>query len=151
MPLPPTPAENEGEAVKTRRKRVSDTYFALVKRFPLVPIQDDDHLDEATEILHELIARDLDASGEAYVDVLTDLVEAYETATIPHGPPVPPDRVLKEMLYQHRLSQAELARQTGIAQSTLSAICLGARKPTVEHAKILGERFKLKPETFLGL
>lgn len=136
---------------KQKTRRIPDTYFQLVQRFPLVPIQDDDHLDEATEVLHELIATDLDAGGEAYLDVLTDLVEAYETETIPYGPPVPPDRVLKEMLYQNRLSQAQLAKEVGIAQSTLSAICQGTRTPTLEQAKILGERFKLTPATFLGL
>lgn len=127
-----------------------DTYFELVRRFPLVPIRDENHLDAATEVLHDLIARNLDEGEEAYLDVLSDLVGAYEAE---HYPPadVPPGVVLKELLHQNRLSQGELARQTGIAQSTLSAICQGTRMPTVEQARKLGERFKLEPAAFLEL
>jgi len=129
---------------------VPDTYFELVRRFPLVPIRDEEHLDQATVVLHDLIARDLDEGEAAYLDVLTDIVGAYEDE---HYPPaqVAPSDLLKELLDQNRLSQGELARQAGIAQSTLSAICQGTRKPTVEQAKKLGERFKLEPAAFLSL
>jgi HTH-type transcriptional regulator/antitoxin HigA len=127
-----------------------ETYFDLVKRFPLVPIRDEGHLDAATEVLHELIARDLDDGERAYVDVLTEIVGVYEAE---HYPPddVPPGEVLKELLLQNSISQHELAKITGIAQSTLSAICQGSRKPTLEQAKILGDHFKLKPAAFLEL
>ncbi|OJW17709.1 MAG: hypothetical protein BGO49_18240 [Planctomycetales bacterium 71-10] len=97
-----------------------------------------------------MTARNLDEGEAAYFDVLTDLVEAYESEVMPEED-VPPGSVLKEMLYQNGLSQHDLAKQTGIAQSTLSAICQGTRKPTVDQAKKLGERFKLKPAAFLEL
>lgn len=127
-----------------------DTYFELVRRFPLVPIRDEDHLDAATVVLHDLIARDLDEGESAYLDVLTEIVGTYEAE---HYPPadVPPGEVLKELLHQNRLSRHVLAKATGIAQSTLSAICEGTRTPTVEQAKKLGSHFKLEPAAFLDL
>ncbi|WP_165072797.1 helix-turn-helix domain-containing protein [Paludisphaera rhizosphaerae] len=143
----PRAAADEKSQVVT----LPDSYFELVRRFPLTSIRDWDHLKEAETVLHGLLRQNLDAGGEAYLDALTDLVETFETENIPYGPPAPPADVLKEMLYQHRLSQAQLARQIGIAQSTLSAICQGTRMPTLEQAKILGERFRLTPATFLGL
>jgi hypothetical protein len=36
--------------VKTTARRVPDTYLKLVKRFPLIHIRDEVHLDEALEL-----------------------------------------------------------------------------------------------------
>ena len=64
-------------ASKTTTGKLPDTYFVLVKRFPLTHIRDDDHLREAQKRIDALLEQDLDAGGEAYLDALTDLVEAY--------------------------------------------------------------------------
>lgn len=135
---------------RTAVPTLPDSYFDLVRRFPLVPIRDEGHLDAATAVLHDLVARDLDAGEGAYLDVLSELVGAYEAERHPPAT-APAGEILKELPYQNRLSQVELARQTGVAQSTLSAIRQGTRKPTVEQARKPGERFNLEPAAFLEL
>ena len=65
-------------AVETTKHRLPDTYFKLVKRFPLVHIRDDAHLRRASETINRLLQEDRDEGAEEYLDVLTDLVEAYE-------------------------------------------------------------------------
>jgi len=65
-------------AVKTARQIPSDSYFKLVKRFPLTHIRDDRHLDTALGVIDELLEKRLDKGAQEYLDVLTDLVEAYE-------------------------------------------------------------------------
>ena len=52
---------------------VTEKYRALIDRFPLVPIKNDAHLDEAHEVAQALMLRGDVASDEAeYLEVLLD-------------------------------------------------------------------------------
>ena len=135
---------------KAKMKVLPDTYFDLVRAFPLTSIRDVAHHAEAERVLHELLKQDLDEGGSAYLGALTELIGGWEDENEPFED-IEASEVLKELLHANRLTQADLAKQTGIAPSTISALCLGTRKPTVEHAKKLGERFGLKAAAFLPL
>jgi HTH-type transcriptional regulator/antitoxin HigA len=125
-----------------------DSYFRLVKRFPLIRIRDDDHLDEASEVIDRLIEKELDEGAQAYLDVLTDLVEAYEDEHVSVSDANEAD-VLRELMRMNDLSQAELAKAVGIAQSTLSAVLSGTRKLTRQHVVKLATYFKVPGSVFL--
>ena len=125
-----------------------DTYFDLVKQFPLVHIKDDEHLARAQEFLDELLKRDLDEGGDAYLDAMSDLIEIYE-ATHEPSPDAPPEDVLRELVNSCELSQQALSRAVGIAQSTISAILTGDRKMTTEHIMKLSRHFNVSPAAFL--
>lgn len=70
-------------AVKATSRRVPDAYLELVKRFPLIHIRDERHLDEALEVLNELLRHDRDQGIPEYLDVLTERVAAYEDEHVP--------------------------------------------------------------------
>ena len=70
-------------ATRTARSTITDTYLMLMKQFRLVPINDDDHLKAAHEMIDRLMQVDLDPSGQDYLSVLADLVEAYEDRHFP--------------------------------------------------------------------
>ncbi len=53
------------------------------------------------------------------------------------------------LLESNELSQSELARKTGIAQSTLSAVLGGSRALTREHIVALARFFGISPAAFL--
>ncbi len=108
-------------AVKSTVHRVPDTYLKLVKRFPLIHIRDDAHLDAALELLSELLRQERDVGTREYLDVLTDLVAAYEDEHVPM-PDVSEADVLRELMRSNRLSQMQLAKSVGMAQSTISAV-----------------------------
>jgi HTH-type transcriptional regulator/antitoxin HigA len=127
-----------------------DTYFDLVHQFPLRPIRSDDQLHRANGMIDKLLRMEIDSGADDYLDVLSTLVEAYETATIPVRD-MPGADVLRELMRGHGLTQAELSRKTGIAQSTLSAILSGDRSITVKHAEILGKYFATGAGAFLPL
>ena len=135
-------------AVKATARRVPDTYLKLVKRFPLIHIRDEAHLEEAIELLSELLRRERDQGTQEYLDVLTDLVAAYEDEHVPM-PDVSEADVLRELMRSNRLSQMQLAKEVGIAQSTVSAVLTGARSLTKGQILKLAKFFGIGPAAFL--
>ena len=126
----------------------SDTYFNFVRRFPLVHLRDDDHLRAAQEMIDSLLERKLDKGGQDYLDVLTDLVEAYEDEHHPI-PDASQAEVLRELLRVNGLSQQKLAQRVKISQSTISAVLNGVRTFTKEQVIALAKFFNVSPAAFL--
>jgi HTH-type transcriptional regulator / antitoxin HigA len=83
-------------------------------------------LDEALEVLNDLLRQDLDQGIQEYLDVLTDLIAAYEDEHVPI-PDVAEADVLRELMRSNGLSQIAMAKAVGIAQSTVSAVLTGPR------------------------
>jgi HTH-type transcriptional regulator/antitoxin HigA len=135
-------------AARKAPRTMPDTYWKLVRRFPLVHIRDDVHLDEALEVLNRLLEQDRDVGAQEYLDVLTDLVRAYEDAHISISDASEAD-VLRELMRSNGLSQSELAKKTRISQSTISAVITGARSLTKEQVIKLAKFFGVSPAAFL--
>lgn len=128
--------------------KMPDTYFNLVKEFPLVQIRDRRHLAQALEVIDRLLKQDLDLGAQEYLDVLSDLVERYEDENEPI-PDASEADVLRELIHSSGRSQTKLAKEVGIAQSTLSSVLNGDRALTREHVVTLARFFNVSPEVFL--
>ena len=135
-------------SVKTIGRAMPDTYFAMVKEFPLIHIRDDAHLDDAQKVIDGLLQQDLDEGGQEYLDALTDLVEVYEDENV-SLPKASPEGVLRELMDANRLSQPALGKRTGIAQSTISDVLNGKRSLTSGHVQKLARLFGVSPVVFL--
>jgi len=135
-------------AVKTKSRKTPRSYFRLVEEFPLVPIRDDAHLVAAQQMIDQLLQRKLDYGAEAYLDVLSDLVEAYEDEN-----EVFPDSseadVLRELMAANGLTQTALSKKVRIAQSTISAVLNGTRSLTKEHVTTLAKFFHVSTAAFM--
>lgn len=131
-------------------RSMPDSYFELIKKFPLVPIQDDDHLDEAVEVLEGLLAEDLDAGGQAYLEVLTGLVAEYEEENV-EIPDASEADVLRELMRVRGLTQGKLAKEVGITQSTISAVLNGTRTLTRGQVVKLANYFHVSAAVFLPM
>ncbi|HEV2973345.1 MAG TPA: helix-turn-helix domain-containing protein [Pirellulales bacterium] len=135
-------------ATKTVSKKLPDTYFDLVKQFPLRHIRDDSHLDAAAKMIDRLLREKLTAGAQEYLDVLTDLVETYED---PHEPV--PDAseadVLRELMRSGGINQPRLSEQVGISQSTISAVLNGTRSLTKHQIISLARFFNVSAAAFL--
>jgi HTH-type transcriptional regulator / antitoxin HigA len=135
-------------SVKTTKHRLPDTYFKLVKRFPLVHIRDDAHLRRASDTINRLLEEDRDHGAEEYLGVLTDLVEAYEREHV-LIPDASEADVLRELMRANGLSQSRLANEVKISQSTISAVLTGARSLTKDQVLRLAKHFQVSPAAFM--
>ena len=133
---------------KIASRKLSDTYFELVKAFPLTHIRDAAHLRQAHAMIDRLLRQILDPGAQAYLDVLTDLVEIHEASLAPI-PDASEADVLRELMAANRLSQQALSKQVGIAQSTISAVLNGNRSLTKAQIGSLAKRFGVSPAIFL--
>jgi HTH-type transcriptional regulator/antitoxin HigA len=138
-----------GRKTQSRSAKASDTYLALVRRFPLRPIRSENELDAAIAIIDGLTDReDLDSGEADYLDVLSDLVERYEEEAHPVGDPSHAE-MLAFLIDQKGVKQVDLAGATGIAESTLSEVLRGKRQLTRGQISKLAGYFGVEAELFM--
>src|SRR5262249_17529870 len=97
-----------------------ERYLELVRQVPLRPIHSEAALNRAIAMIDSLL--DLakrDADEEDYLDVLSDLVEKYEDEHDPM-PPASGSEMLRFLIESQGTTQAKVAAETRIAESTLS-------------------------------
>ena len=128
--------------------RTEDRYLELIRRFPLRPLRSDADLDAAVAVVDGLIdGDDLTNAERDYLDVLSDLVESYEDAAVPMR--VVDDAEMLRFLIENRsITQSELARQSRIAESTLSEVQSGKRNLTRTQIGKLARFFQVEPGVF---
>ena len=130
---------------------MKESYFDLVRRFPLEPIRGEAHCDAAIAAVRRLAVRDeadLDAGEKAYLAGLTRFVEDYEDRhhAIELDKRTPLD-ALKFLLESNGMKPADLGRLLG-SRSVASQVLRGRRGLSKRHIAILSERFAVDPGLF---
>ncbi len=132
-------------------KPLSKSYIHLLSRYPLKPIKNERELEAASEVvdslaehLHELTPEESD-----YLDVLTDLIETFESKEYPVGPAVTPVEALKYLMGVNNLNNAEIARILGIQRSRITEFLQGMRNLTVEQIARLSTHFAVSTDLFV--
>jgi HTH-type transcriptional regulator/antitoxin HigA len=120
----------------------------LVRQFPLRPLRSSEDLDAAVEVIDSLIdqAR-LSVAEQDYLDVLSDLVEGYESKAV-RIRPVGDAEMLRFLIEERQVTQSEVARQAGIAESTISEVLTGKRKLNRGQIGKLARYFHVDPGAF---
>ena len=132
----------------TRQRKTKDPYFELVLRFPLRPIRSDKELNAAVKMVDSLLDRkDLASEEEDYLEVLGDLVEQYESEAHPIAP-VSDMEMLRHLIKAKGISQTEVSKATGIADSTISEVLKGKRSLNRNHIGKLAQYFNVSPDVF---
>lgn len=130
--------------------KTEDRYLDLVREFPLRPLRSDADLDAAVIAVDALLDRPkLAAPEQDYLDVLSDLVEAYEAEAI-SIPPVGDADILRFLIEQNDFTQAALAAGAGIADSTISEVLAGKRKLNRSQISKLSHFLHVEPGVFLS-
>jgi len=138
-------------SVSKREKSKDDVreYEKLCSAFPLRPIRSDEMNDEAGEVCNALLENieNRSKAEKDYLDVLTDLIHKYELKW-DDGFKMTPLELVEDLMKQNNLAQKDLIPQFGSA-SRVSEFLNGSRNLSVEQAKRLSDRFKMRLEAFI--
>ena len=127
----------------------TNEYLELINEFPLRHLRSERDLDRATEMADELAVRkSLSRAERDYLDVLVDIIERYEDEH--HAiEPLPDGEILRFLIEQGGTTQMHVARETGIANSTISSVLQGKRELTRRQITNLAGFFHVDPGVFL--
>jgi HTH-type transcriptional regulator/antitoxin HigA len=138
--------------VKTVRTRIDDDYLDLIKRFPLVPIRDDQHLKAAHAIIDKLSIAGEEHLSQGQMDyllVLGDLTSSYESAAFDEMTrDVKGLDILRHLMEEHEMTGSDIGRIIGHRELGPKVV-KGTRQISREHAKLLGNHFGVPGELFL--
>ncbi|MGA2882498.1 MAG: transcriptional regulator [Bryobacteraceae bacterium] len=106
--------------------------------------------ERALATVQDLMCRQRTPEEDALLDVLTDLIEKFESKKrrgLRRDPP--PHEMLRFLVQQNRLSQKDLWVLLG-GKSHTSEILSGKRKVSNRQAGLLGKRFNVSPSVFIS-
>src|ERR1700730_5295641 len=97
------------------QRRVSASYLALVRAYPLHPIRSDEDLDEAVAVLDKLMVRRkaLDPQEQDYFDSLSHPMDRFETEATPM-PAVSGAAMLRHLIEARDAKLSQVAAGTGV-------------------------------------
>ena len=123
-------------------------YLELVAAFPLRPIRSDAQHEAALVAMRSLLGVERSEDEDDYLDVLGDLIRAYEVEHFPLPQATQAD-ILRALLEDRAMSQTELSAATGVADSNISAILAGRRGISKANMITFAKALKVKPDRFL--
>ena len=133
---------------KYMTKRSKDSYLECLMVFPLISIKNDEHLAEASSIIDDLAATNMDQGKAEYFDALCDLIESYEDKHVEIEQSTPHE-MLAHLIESRGMSQMQLSRETRISRSTISEILSGKDKISKRIANRLADYFEVSLDLFL--
>lgn len=114
------------------------------------PIRSDDQLHAALERIDALLHRELSASEESELEVLSDLVEHYEAKhhAVPAADPVD---VIRLFMEERKLSQRALAAKAGLTGARVSEVLGRKRGLTLSMVHKLAAALDLPASALMGM
>jgi HTH-type transcriptional regulator/antitoxin HigA len=136
-------------ALPRKVKLAPKTYAGLIALFSLRPLHDEVDYDNALEIAESLVGRvDLTEDQADYLDVLTDIIQKYESrhhAISGHSTPL---KTLQNMLEERGMNASDLGRLLG-NRALGSAILRGQRQLSKSHIRLLADYFKISTDLLI--
>lgn len=136
------------------RPKVGKRYMALLARFPIRPIRNEQQYDAAIKVLDELAVRDekkLSPDERDYLGALVMLVEAYDAEHYRVDTSrLTPAELLKFLMDQRGMAFSDLVDVVG-GKAAASYLLSGARPASRAQCFMLGEHFGVEPGMFLSL
>ncbi len=113
------------------------------------PLHDRTAYDNTVEIIDALAGHKLNADQEDYLELLSQLVEAYETEHLGPPPELKGLKALKFLLEENQMTGDDLAALLVVERSTAYKLLKGTRNLTTDHIRRLADRFKVSAELFI--
>jgi HTH-type transcriptional regulator / antitoxin HigA len=124
-------------------------YRSLLAQYAPQPIRSDRAYHRAVAQLEKLMSAHPDAARSLLIDVLSTLIEKYESRVYP-TPEVGPGAMFAHLLESKGVRSVEVAKATGISPATLSSVLASRRGISKENAFKLGKFFGVSPMVFLA-
>ena len=123
-------------------------YQSLLLDFTPRPIDSEREYQRALKYIDRNMEPQLPKAKALLLDLLATLVADYEEKHFPL-PDMAPGELLQFLIEERRMTQAELARQTGIPRQKISNAINGTGPLSKGNAIKLAEFFKLRPSAFV--
>ena len=125
------------------------TYTDLLTVFKPRPIRSARQHARSLAIVEKLIDKPKQTAAEKeMIELLSTLIDQYEERIWP-TPEVPPGEMLKFLLVDRKMSQTELAGETGVPQSTIANVIAGRRQLSKQNVVALAKFFRMSPTLFM--
>ena len=133
---------------QAKKKPTKDRYLELVQYVPLRPIRNEGELDEAINMVNYLIDREkMNSDEKDYLHVLGGLIYEYESKHI-NFERVPDSGMLQHLIEAKGVTQAQVAKECRIAESTISEVLGAKRKLNRKQIGKLAAYFHVGPAVF---
>jgi len=123
-------------------------YQSLLVDYTPRPIRTEAQYRRALRRVEKLMKPNLGRAESELVNLMATLIEQYESIEHP-TPKIPPADKLAGLIEARELSNAEVARATGIPRSTISEIIAGKRKISTANVARLSKFFSVSPGAFI--
>lgn len=124
-------------------------FMALVETLPPRPIRNKRQLAAVYREIDRLMRLPKRSTDERdYLELLSILVEEYEATLVP-TPEVSQGQMLDHLLDARKLTQAQVAKATGISANLLSNVRAGRRELSKDNIRKLSEFLKISPGVWL--
>jgi HTH-type transcriptional regulator/antitoxin HigA len=132
-------------AVKTTRKSYGD----VLKQYEPQTIRSEREYNRMLAAADQLMQlRKRTAAEERVLDLIVALLQHYEDDRYPI-PEAPPHRVLAHLIEAKNISQAELARETGVSRQLITEVLAGRRAISSSNVRKFADFFRVEPQVFL--
>jgi HTH-type transcriptional regulator / antitoxin HigA len=130
--------------------QVPKTYAGLAAWHMPRPLRDKAEYENAVEIVDQLAGHDLNADQDDYLDLLSDLVAAYEDEHVKPLRKIGGVEALKYILKENAQTGDDLAALLKVERSVAYRILKGTRNLTADHIRVLAKRFQVSADLFLA-
>jgi len=130
---------------------IPKTYRELCQLYLPRPIHNESENTEATAMMNTLaVFNRLNAEQRDYLDVLTEFVDEFDKRKKIRLPKISSVDVLKQLMEEHGMIAADLARLLGVHRSLGAMILRRERKLTLNHVRTLARHFGVSADVFLS-
>jgi HTH-type transcriptional regulator/antitoxin HigA len=129
---------------------IAAAWLRLREKTGIGVIRTQDEYDRMATLLDRLVDEAGDDEAHALAglaDLVATLIERYEAAHV-RLPRMAPREVLRFLMDQHDLTQADLRKELG-SQGVASEVLGGKREINARQARALAARFGVSPASFL--
>ena len=123
--------------------KLPKTYETLCRIYLPRTLHDEIELEAVTKIIDLMAGHSLTADQADYLETLTALSEAYESANYEGPPSLPPHEFLAAHLENIGMTATEWGKLIGIDRSTASRLLRGERKFNTGHIRKTAGAFGL--------